>query len=313
MSFPQPISLPDEVYKARKARGQALIRVALWGIAVRLFIVVFELTGYFCFHSAALLVDAISTALDVCSSIFLVIFVKLAERPPDEDHPFGHGRYEPLAGMQLGILLACAGIYMLFQQMARAWATESLVPVGKFAWVFPLASVVLLEFSYRKMMAIASREQSPALAAEAAHFRVDGLNSLLALIALLLAAYFPQMSILFDSLGAIAIAIFMIGMGAYATKSNVQQIMDRIPEERFFILIRDAAKSVSGVLGTEKVRIQLSGPSAHVDIDVEVDPALSVEKAHTISQHVRTAIQRAWPQVQDATVHIEPYYADDHG
>jgi divalent metal cation (Fe/Co/Zn/Cd) transporter len=76
--------------------------------------------------------------------------------------------------------------------------------------------------------------------------------------------------------------------------------------------VRDAAKSVDGVCDTEKIRIQQHGPNAHVDIDVEVDPHMTVERAHEISQKVRRAIQTAWPQVLDVTVHIEPYYENDH-
>ena len=76
--------------------------------------------------------------------------------------------------------------------------------------------------------------------------------------------------------------------------------------------VRNAAMTVTGVCDTEKIRIQQYGPDAHVDIDVEVDPTLSVEQAHTISQHVRTKIQIAYPNVQDVVVHIEPYYPDDH-
>ena len=88
--------------------------------------------------------------------------------------------------------------------------------------------------------------------------------------------------------------------------------MDRIPEDRFFNTVRQAAKHVEGVLETEKIRIQRYGPDAHVDIDIEVDPGLTVEVAHAISQKVRVEIQKAWPAVRDVTVHIEPYYSGDH-
>jgi len=92
----------------------------------------------------------------------------------------------------------------------------------------------------------------------------------------------------------------------------LNQLLDKIPATRYFLAVRKAAINVNGVLDTEKIRIQQYGPDAHVDIDIEVDPQLSVEKAHTISQHVRAAIQKEWPMVRDVMVHIEPYYPGDH-
>ena len=104
----------------------------------------------------------------------------------------------------------------------------------------------------------------------------------------------------------------MIVMGVYAVRNNLHQLLDRVPDAHFFDTVTKAAKIVPGVLDTEKIRIQLYGPDAHVDIDVEVDPQLSVEKAHEISQKVRVEIQKEWPAVRDVTVHIEPYYPNDH-
>jgi cation diffusion facilitator family transporter len=162
------------------------------------------------------------------------------------------------------------------------------------------------------MRTVATEQKSPALLAEALHFRTDSLNSGFALLALVAAALFPEVSGLCDRVGAIAIALCMTGMGLFGAKKNLNQLLDRTPESELFDLVQHAAMHVEGVLGTEKIRIMHYGPDAHVDIDIEVDPHLSVEVAHTISQHVRLSIQNAWPQVQDVTVHIEPYYKDDH-
>ena len=104
----------------------------------------------------------------------------------------------------------------------------------------------------------------------------------------------------------------MVILGLVAAKINLHQVMDKPPEKKFFSLVESAAKSVQGVLGTEKIRIQRYGPDAHVDIDIEVDPNMAVHDAHDITQLVRIEIQKKWPQVQEATVHIEPYYANDH-
>jgi cation diffusion facilitator family transporter len=311
MKFPKPLPVSESVYEARRARVQAITRVAIIGIVIRLSIVALELTGFFLFNSMTLLLDSLSTLADCVSSALLVVSIKLASRPPDENHPFGHGRYEPLMGLQLGIFLGIAGAGMFVQQLFSL-GQASHAEVGGYSYIFALIAALLLEFSFRRMKKIAEAERSQALMAEAYHFRADGLNSFFAVIALGIAALFPEISFYADRIGAIVIALCMCSMGIIAAKKNLNQLLDRVPESTFFVRVRKAAMDVAGVRETEKIRIQHYGPDAHVDIDVEVDPHLTVEEAHTISQHVRSSIQHEWPNVQDVTVHIEPYYEGDH-
>lgn len=312
MGFPQPVPIDNTVREARRARKEAIMRVAFIGILVRLLIVLLELSGYFIFDSLTLLFDSLATLADVISSLVLVVSIRLADRPPDENHPFGHGRYEPIAGLQLGIFLCIAGGGLFFQQVSQLVFSSAAHAVNSSGWIFALIAVVLLECSYRRMTRVAKEQNSQALLAEALHFRADSLSSSFALISLLLAAIFPHISGIFDRLGAMAISLTMLSMGLFGAKKNLNQLLDRIPEGDLFEKVRQAAMKVQGVLGTEKIRIQQYGPDAHVDIDIEVNPELSVEVAHEISQHVRAKIQIEWPQVQDVTVHIEPYYAGDH-
>lgn len=312
MAFPEPVLPPDEFYKARKKRSASLFKITLWGICIRLLIVAFELSGFAFSGSSVLLIDALSTLTDITSSVLLLVSIKLAMRPPDKEHPFGHGRYEPIIGLQLGLFLMIAGGAMLVYEVRALFEAVNVQPVDARMWMLPLICCGLLEIAYVKMKAIAKHEHSPALYAEAVHFRVDSLNSVMALIALVLAALLPEWSWIIDRVGASGIALFMMGIGAVAAKSNLNQLLDRIPDSVYFEKIRSAAKTVIGVCDTEKIRIQMYGPDAHVDIDVEVDPKLSVHDAHVISQRVRHEIQKAWPHVQDVTVHIEPYYENDH-
>lgn len=312
MKFPEPISLPQSVQEERNNRKKQIWDSSLRGIIVRLSIVCFELIGVWLFASASLLLDAVSSLVDVISTILLLIFVKLAERPPDTNHPFGHGRYEPLFGMILGLFLALVGGWMLVQQTFYLSYETSYKQMDKVAWVFPFVALILLEICYHVIMRVAKNHHSPALAADAVHYRIDALTSLFATIALLLAAYIPSWSLIFDHLGAIVISGLMIGLGLYTARCNLNQVMDRTPDPEFFNRVRKAALAVDGVMDTEKIRIQLYGPDAHVDIDIEVDPKLSVEVAHAITQKVRAEIQRQWSAVRDVTVHVEPYYPNDH-
>jgi cation diffusion facilitator family transporter len=306
------VELPPEITFARQFRINALVRSSIFGIIVRIGIIAMELAGVLLYGSASLLLDAVATGLDVMASIFLIVCIKFAARPPDENHPFGHGRIEPLAGLQMGILLIAVGAGMFGQQIFEYATVTHTAEIQGLLWLIPLAAMVLLEGTYRMLQKISQKYHSSALAADASHYRIDSLTSLLALIALFLGALFPGSSQVLDHIGAFAIAAVMIVIGFLAARENLNQVIDRSPSPDFFEKVREASKKVQGVLGTEKIRIQLYGPDAHVDIDIEVDPALSVEKAHAISQRTRAAIQKEWPFVRDVTVHIEPFYPNDH-
>lgn len=178
--------------------------------------------------------------------------------------------------------------------------------------MIPFIAALLLEGCYRLISYVANMQHCPALKADAVHYRMDALTSLLAAFTLLLAAKFPEWGIRIDHFGAIAIALLMIVAGFFASRTNIHQLMDKVPDDDFFEKVRKASLSVDGVLETEKIRIQLYGPDAHVDVDIEVSPDLSVDEAHRISQIVRRSIQCEWPAVRDVTVHIEPFYPGDH-
>lgn len=311
-NFPDPIPLPDHVPKYRHNRRNQVLQAAKWGISLRLFVIAFEFIGFYLFDSSALFVDALASGIDVICSLMLILCIRLAARPPDDDHPFGYGRYEPLAGMQLGVFMILIGGGMVVQQTYQIYHAKRGSIIDSRAWIAAFVATVIFEVCYHLIHRVAKQQHSVALKAEAIHYRIDGLTSLFAMGALLVGAYYPNWSVLSDHGGAILIAIVMIIVGWRAMMSNLHQLMDRVPEEDYFQRVQKAAMRVEGVHETEKVRIQLYGPDAHVDIDVEVDPSLAVEEAHRISQHVRAEIQKDWPAVQDVTVHIEPYYPGDH-
>ena len=310
--FPNPLAPPLDRDEVRRVRYKELLRSSFKGISVRIFIAIFELVTSLLFGSAVLFMDALSTGLDIVTSLALIISFKLAAKPPDSNHPFGHGRFEPLAGFQLGIFLAVLGVGMFFFNTSEISRHDPNTAIHSMLWVIPLTSVILLEVCYRLLMRAAIQQKSPALAADAVHYRIDSLTSLFATLALIAVSFAPRFNQIIDHIGAAIIALFMVIIGIKAAWNNMHQILDRIPSNDYLDRVRKAAIKVVGVKGTEKIRMQLYGPDAYVGIDVEVDPELTVQFAHEISQKVRFEIQKELPQVIDVMVHIEPYYLGDH-
>jgi cation diffusion facilitator family transporter len=310
--FPPSIPLPDSISENRLERRRQMMITARRGVILRSLIIIAELLGFVFLDSSALLLDALSSFFDIASSLFLIFFIRIADKPPDRHHPFGHGRFEPIAGLQLGTLLTVLGGVMFVQQLFAISSAPQGKIIQPFTWLIPLGAVILLEVSYQNLKLTAKRQHSPALLADAVHYRIDGINCLFAMVALLFAAYYPKYSTLCDHLGAIVIALLMVGIGIYAAKNNVNQLLDRVPPQQYFDKVKTAALRIGGVLATEKIRIQLYGPDAQISIDIEVSPELSVEQAHELTQQVRAEIQKEWPAVRDVIVHVEPYYAGDH-
>ncbi|MEZ6066669.1 MAG: cation diffusion facilitator family transporter [Planctomycetaceae bacterium] len=310
--FPHPVKPPAAVAGTRQNRLEVLQRIAVIGIALRLLVIVVEAIAYWFGGYAALLVDAVASLFDVVSSLALVVAIRYAARPPDEDHPFGHGRLEPLAGLQLGILIAVAGGWLLLRQMLGLARLDPAGEVSPWVWCIPAGAALLMELTARMLRRTANRQQSTAMLAEAGHYRVDALTSLVAATGLLLAAFVPEFGRRIDLTSAAVLAIIMIGLGVVAAWENVHQLIDRVPHDEHFENVRQSALKVEGVLDVEKIRIQHAGPDAHVDIDIEVDPHLNVASAHRITQHVRAQIQADWPFVREVVVHVEPYYEGDH-
>lgn len=311
-AFPDPVRPRSGPSDARTRRTRRLVTVTLVGVGVRLVVVTAELNGYGFYGSATLLVDALSSLADVMASLLLVAAIRLAARPPDDDHPFGHGRYEPLAGLLLAVLLAVLGVYLFFSQIWSAATGPARGEVSGWAGLIPLVAAVLLDAVSRVIRGIGVRHRSSALVAESAHFRIDAVTSFIAAAGIGLAAAAPAYGHLVDHVGATVLAAVVVWLGVAAAIENLHQLMDRVPESASFERVRAAAAAVEGVREVEKIRIQHAGPDAHVDIDIEVDPATRVDEAHRIAQHVRAKIQSEWPSVREVVVHVEPYYAGDH-
>ena len=311
-TFPAPVRPPREARLARADRERELLRVAWLGIGLRLCVILMELVGVWFLGYAVLLVDAVASVFDVVASLAIVLAIRLAARPPDEEHPFGHGRYEPLAGLQLGLMVCAAGLWLAARHVWGAVDSDAAGEVRRFAWCIPAASAIVLELSAQVVRRIGERRESTAMIAEGFHYRVDAATSVVAALGLLVASWIPQQGHRIDLLSAALLALVMVLLGAQAARENLNQLLDRTPQDQRFNQVREAALRVEGVQGVEKVRIQHAGPDAHVDIDIEVDPGMNVADAHVITQHVRAEIQRDWSSVREVVVHVEPYYPGDH-
>jgi cation diffusion facilitator family transporter len=255
-------------------------------------------------HSAALSADGFESAADVVTSGLVLIAMILAARPPDENHPYGHGRVEILSGLLLGFILFGAGCGIAWHGLTPG-ANETEVPASYAVWPLLIsigAKVFLVVLKYRHSREIGSSS----LMADAANDGVDILSGTVALAALIITFSNPARFPHADHYGAFAVGLIVVATGLRVMYESAMQLMDTMPDERSMLRIREVALSVADVAGVEKCFARKTGLKYHVDLHLEVDPEMTVRASHEIATQVREKIRKQISWVADVLVHVEP-------
>lgn len=282
------------------ARWVALLSMAVSGLLAALKITVGWLSG-----STSVLADGVEAASDVVASGVVLFGLTMASRPPDEDHPYGHGRLETLSGFVVGLLLAATGAGISLSSMQRIYEVHR-PPAAYAAWALVFSIIckaVLFVWKYR----YAKRTRSSGLLADAYNDSVDILSGLVALVALSLTLFDPQRFLAADHFGGLGVGFIVIFLGLRVVRDTTMQLMDTMPDDSTIAGIRAIAVTVPGALGVEKCFARKTGLQYHVDLHLEVDPELTVRQSHDIATEVRARLKEQLDWVADVLVHVEPY------
>jgi len=255
-------------------------------------------------HSAAVVADGFESAGDVGSSALVLFGLIVASKPPDEEHPYGHGRFEMLTGLAVGAMLGLAGIAISVHAL---WDINAARPLPALFGVWPLViSIgVKLALSTAKFR-FGRRIQSAALVADAWHDTVDIVSGFTALTALGLTLFDPSRFFAADRYGGCAVGLIVVLTGIRVVRETSLQLMDTMPEGSLMNRIRAVALAVPGVEGVEKCFARKTGFQYHVDLHLEVDPGITVRESHDIATQVRIALKENLDFVADVLVHVEP-------
>lgn len=280
------------------------IRLALLGLLINTTLAIIKLVAGLVGRSHALVADAVESLMDIVASLVVWGGLRIAAAPPDEMHPYGHGKAEALATLIVAMILAAAGVSIAVASV-RELLSPQHAPAAFTLWVL-LAVVVIKEALYRIGRLVSRRTGSGAVLADAVHHRSDAITSAAAALGISIALLGGPGFEIADSIAALfASAIIMFNAGRLM-RSPLQELMDtRSPEP--IRRAREIAHAVVGVKDIEKLHARKSGRQYLVDIHVEVDPAMSVRDAHEIAHRVKDEIRAAMPEVLDVLVHIEPH------
>lgn len=280
-------------------------KVSILSMGVSALLAVAKLIVGWLAGSTSVVADGLESAGDVAASGFILVGLTVAARPPDENHPYGHGRFETLTGLAVGIGLAMVGALITWRSLENVSATHA--PPALFA-IWPLiASVVMKSVLATYKFRVGRRILSSALVADAWNDSVDILSGSVALCAVGLTLYDPARFLAADHYGGAAVGLIVIVLGLQVIRETSLTLMDTMPDEGRMQDIRAAALTVEGALDVEKCFARKTGLRYHVDLHLEVDPALTVRRGHSIAEEVRNRIKEELPWVQDVLVHVEPY------
>ena len=242
---------------------------------------------------------------DVLASVLVLVGMILAAKPPDADHPYGHGRIEILAGMSVGSILAAGGLGICFrslQMISRGHAPPALYAM------WPLLAAIGIKTGMSTLkFRVGRRIGSGSLLAEGWNDAVDILSALAALCALGLTLYDPVRFLPADHFGGFAVGLFVIYTGMRILRGSSLDLIDTMPPTELIEHIKRVALEVEGVRGVEKCYARKTGLQHHVDLHTEVDPWITVAEGHDIATSVRTHIRQVLPEIADVLVHVEPF------
>jgi cation diffusion facilitator family transporter len=256
-------------------------------------------------NSTAVVSDGLESAGDVLASGLALFGMILAAKPPDTEHPYGHGRVEILSALIVGMMLTASGSLISFRSLERIREVQH-APAAYAMW--PLgASIIVKGIMSLIKRRLGRKIRSSALLADAWNDTVDILSGSTALIALGITLYDPVRFVAADHLGGAAVGIIVIFLGVRVVRDTTLQLMDTMPDPPAMDRIREVGVSVPGALGIEKCYARKTGLQWHVDLHLEVDPAMSVYESHEIATQVRNRIREELDWVADVLVHVEPH------
>jgi cation diffusion facilitator family transporter len=280
------------------------LKATFLGLGVNIALTGCKFTAGVAGRSHALIADAVESTADIFSSIIVWRGLAVAAEPADREHPYGHGKAEPLAAasVALVLLLAAAGIVLK--------STHELLEPREKPRAFTLAVLIgvvaVKEILFRFVSREAGSVESTVLYTDAWHHRSDAITSLAAAIGITFALLGGPDFSFADDAAAIAAGLFIAWNGWHLLRPALSELMDASPNAAVVGQIRLAARKVRGVNAVEKCMVRKAGFQYFVDMHVEVEGGLTVREAHQIAHLVKDKVRETVPNVRDVLVHIEP-------
>jgi cation diffusion facilitator family transporter len=292
----------------RRAPDATLYRevtsAALLGLVVNLGLGAVKLVGGVASGSFALISDALNSLGDVVTSLIVVFALRVAQRPPDAEHPYGHSRAEAIAASNVALLIILSALFIGWEAIHRLTLAHEIPPIWTL-WIAG-ANILIKESLYRYKIRVAERTGSQAIMANAWDHRSDALCSLAVLVGLAAVRWGGPDFLWADEAAALVVVAAIIWSGIVLFRQSSSELMDVQASDELVKQIRQTASEVPGVAGVETLWVRKSGLEYFADIHIEVDSQLTVAEGHRIGHRVKDRLLEVFPVLRDVLVHLEP-------
>lgn len=260
--------------------------------------------------SQALIADAFHSASDVAGSFAVLVGLKAAKRPPDKDHPYGHGKAESIAAIVVSVLLLVVGIELAIAAAKSIWNGKVVVPEW-YALAAIILSIVAKESMFQYKFRLGKRLSSQALIANAWEHRSDVYSSIAALAGVGGAMIGGKLGISWllylDPIAGAVVALLVLRMGYRLVLDSIHSTMDHVLHDEDANPLIRAVQSVDGVITVDELRAREHGHYVIVDVKISVNPRLTVAEGHTVAKRVKKHLLQRFIHVADVFVHVNPF------
>ncbi len=283
---------------------QTAIKTTYFSIAANLGLALIKGFAGFFGNSHALIADAIESTSDIFSSILVLFGLKYANKPADKNHPYGHGRVEPLVTFVIVAFLVTSATIIAYKSIQNIQTPQEIPK----AWtLIVLGSIILWkEISYRIVVKKSIETNSSSLKADAWHHRSDAITSVMAFLGISIALIYGEGYETADDWAALLASLFILYNSYLIFRPALGEIMDEHVYDDLVQEIRDISITVDGILGTEKCFIRKAGLQYHVDLHAIVDGGISVTEGHTLAHILKDTLRSEIPNLGHVLIHIEP-------
>lgn len=297
--------MQQDLYRGKEAR-----KITLTGFWVNAILMLLKMTAGITGRSGAMLADGIHSLSDFLTDIIVLVSFKLTEKPEDECHNYGHGKYETLATVVISIFLACVG-FEIFKvgiiNIIMVMRGEVLPRPGIVALIAAVISIAVKELLYRYTIITATRINSPAIKANAWHHRSDAFSSIGSLIGIGGAITLGERWVILDPVASVIVSLFIFKVSAEIFFPAINELMESSLKKEDIENIKKIILCKEKVLSYHKLRTRKIGTKAAIEFHILLDEKTDLKAAHDVATEIEEAIKAHFSEKSIITIHQEPF------
>ncbi len=292
-----------------ETREKEIYKVTIVGTIVNVLLVVLKFVAGIWGRSSALVADAVHSLTDFITDIIVLFFVRISGKPRDDEHGYGHGKFETFATMIIGAILCATGIGLFVNSawlIVSSFAGETLPEPRAVALAVAVVSIVSKEVLYRYTVKEGRRLKSDAVIANAWHHRSDAISSVGTVVGICGAMFLGRSWRILDPLAAVVVSIFIIKAGYDIITPAINELLEgSLPKDRVAEL-EETIRRVPGIVAFHNLRCRKIGNDIAVDVHIKMDGEMKLTEAHDIATRLETEIRRRFGASTMIYVHMEP-------